>query len=158
MLLELVLATSFFAVVLFAVSGTLVSGIKERNESFADYTALTTVRSLTAQIQELANLPQDLAQLHGIGTLFKRFNGYTAAVAELTDGQLSVTCYADEANVPATLGGPQDLNADVDQDDDIATDADGLGMTILPLEITLTYTVGDGTRTLVVPRLITRTN
>ena len=76
---------------------------------------------------------------------------------ELTAGEISITCHANETAVPLALGGPQDLNFDGDAADDLASAQGGADLKLVPLTLTLTFESGGATHTLSLRRLIAQT-
>jgi prepilin-type N-terminal cleavage/methylation domain-containing protein len=154
-LVEVILALSIFTVFALAASITLLRGIEHRRTTFNEYRARSAVRSLIAQIQDTANRDHDSAAQEGIAFVYERYHGQTTTVPDLKSGTITVTCYADEATVPADLGGPQDLNFDGDAEDDLSGAPDDLRM--VPITLAMTYVEKDGSRSFTTHRLITKT-
>ena len=59
--------------------------------------------------------------------------------------------------MPSTLGGPQDLNYDGDSFDVLNNVSAGTDLKIVPVTLSLTYTVENVTQTMTIDRLITKT-
>ncbi len=156
-LVEVVMALAVFTMISLAVSMTLMRGIGYREQSFQMYRALNAVRNVVADIQDVANQPQDLAAQVGIGAVYARYDGTTVTIDDLPSGQVAIACFADEANVPAVFGGPQDLNYDNDAGDDLGNISNGSDLKLIPLTLTLTFDDGSGTQTMTVHRLVTKT-
>jgi hypothetical protein len=126
---------------------TLLAGSRAQDESESFSLALRAVRDVCAEIQEQANQPNNLPQFEGIGAVYVTHNGTTRNVAVLPAGSVTITCYADEATVPAVFGGPQDLNFDGDSNDNLAGQSNGSDMQLIPAEITVSFTDDRGTVT-----------
>ncbi len=156
-LVEVVIALAVFTMIALAVSMTLMRGIDHREQAFQMYRALNAVRNVISDIQEIANLPQDLVAGVGIGAIYDRYDGTTIAVTDLPSGQVAIDCFADEANVPAVFGGPQDLNFDNDVQDDLGNISNGTDLKLVPMTLTLTFVDGSFTQTMTAHRLITKT-
>ena len=142
-LVEITVAIVVFTVIAIPVSFTLVRGMAHRMHVFQQYLALSALRDLAAEIQETANSPLDLSQQMGIGAVFDKYDGQTFTAPALQNGQITVTCYADEVLVPAALGGPQDLNFDGDPDDDLGNQSNGTDLKLVPMILTITYDDGN---------------
>ncbi len=156
-LVEVVMALAVFTMISLAVSMTLVRGIDHREQSYQMYRALNAVRNVVAGIQDVANQPQDLAAQVGIGAVYNRYDGTTVTIDDLPSGEVAIDCFADEANVPAVFGGPQDLNFDNDAQDDLGNISNGSDLKLVPMTLTLTFVDGSVTQTMEVHRLITKT-
>ncbi len=157
-LVEVVMALAVFTMISLAVSMTLMRGIGYREQSFQMYRALNAVRNVVADIQDVANQPQDLTAAVGIGAVYARYDGTTVTIDDLPSGQVAIVCFADEANVPAVFGGPQDLNYDNDAQDDLGNISNGSDLKLVPMTLTLTFLDGSVTQTMTVHRLITKTS
>lgn len=156
-LIEVLVTVTVLTVVLLSTGMTLLRGYGQRRESFQAYLAANAVRDLMAEIQETANLDQDLGALEGIGAVYQRYHNQTFNVPSLPNGQIVVFCYANEATVPASLGGPQDLNFDGDAADDAGA-ASGTDLKLVPLRMTVTSEQDSQTLySMVVHRLVTQT-
>lgn len=156
-LVEVIVALAVFTVISLAVSMTLMRGIDHREQAFQRYRALNAIRNVVADIQNLANEPQDLVAGVGIGAVYARYDGATITIDDLPSGQVTIDCFADEANVPAVFGGPQDLNFDNDAQDDLGNISNGSDLKLVPMTLTLTFLDGSVTQTVTVHRLITKT-
>jgi len=149
-------ATALFVLVFLGVFMSMLHGMKQREESFLMYRAVSALRDKVAEIQYLANLPTDLQDGEGIRSIYSRFHDTTSPVADLPGGEIQITCYADENTVPNELGGPQDLNYDSDALDD-ATQSAGTDLNTVPMALSLTFVEQSVAHTVTVHRLITRT-
>ena len=160
-IVEVTFALGIFAILILSVSFTLISGIQHRRETFQSYQAMSAVRDMIAEIQQTANEPQDLTRSLGIGAVYSLFNAktypLTSTVQSLTTGDVSVTLYPNESAVPSALGGTQDLNYDGDKADNLGNASAGTDLKIVPAALTVTYTMGNTTRTMTIHRLITKT-
>ncbi len=145
-----------FTTLILSVFMTLLRGMEHREQSFDAYRAISALRDIVADVQETANLPQDLTANVGIGAIYLKYNGQTFAVPDVQSGQIIVTCYPNETAVPAILGGPQDLNFDGDANDDLGNASLGTDLKLVPMMLTLNYTTENIARTLVVHRLIAK--
>ena len=154
-IIELAVAINLLTIVILAVGVTITHGMKHCEESENSYQALISFKDLLAEIQEVANTPQDLSQEVGIGAVYQRYHG-----AEITMGDgttIQVTCYPDEATVPTSLGGRQDLNFDGDAADNLGNESKGVDLKLVPMEFEIAYDNGGWERSLRYFRLITRT-
>ena len=113
------------------------------------------IRNVVADIQDVANEPQDLVAGVGIGAVYGRYDGTTVAIDDLPSGQVTIECFADEPTVPAVFGGPRDLNFDNDAEDDNLSD--GTDLKLVPMRLTLTFVDESVTQTMIVHRFITKT-
>jgi Tfp pilus assembly protein PilV len=158
-LIEVTVALSLFLVLILSVFLTLMRGMEHRQQSLADYRAMSALRDMVADIQETANAPQDLTNALGIGAVFLKYNALTFPVSTLTSGQIAITCYPNEAAIPVELGGPQDLNFDGDPSDDLGNVSAGTDLKLVPMTLTLSYfnAPDNSTRTMTMYRLITKT-
>ncbi len=156
-LVEVVMALAVFTMISLAVSMTLMRGIGHREQSFQMYRALNAVRNVIADVQDVANQLQDLPAGVGIGAVYARYDGTTVTIDDLPSGQVAIVCFADEANVPAVFGGPQDLNYDNDAQDDLGNISNGSDLKLVPMTLTLTFVDGSVSQTMTVHRLITKT-
>jgi prepilin-type N-terminal cleavage/methylation domain-containing protein len=156
-LIELTVSLSLLVIVSLAASLTLVSGMKHRRESFQMYRARGAIRDLAAEIQETANLPQDLPNQEGIGAVYTKYNNQTFPIAALPAATITVQCFANEATVPANLGGPQDLNFDGDAQDNLGNQSAGSDMKLIPVTLTATFTEAGTTQQVVTQRLVAMT-
>lgn len=156
-LIELTVSLSLLVIVSLAASLTLVSGMKHRRESFQMYRARGAIRDLAAEIQETANLPQDLSNQEGIGAVYIKYNNQTFPIAALPAATITVQCFANEATVPANLGGPQDLNFDGDAQDNLGNQSAGSDMKLIPVTLTATFTEAGTTQQVVTQRLVAMT-
>ncbi|MBI4584669.1 MAG: prepilin-type N-terminal cleavage/methylation domain-containing protein [Planctomycetes bacterium] len=156
-LVEVTVALGIFSVLILSVGITLLRGMEHRRQAFLEYRGMESMRNLIAEIQETANLPQDLPALRGIGAVYMKYHDKTFAVPELPSGQIQVACAPNEAAVPAVLGGPQDLNFDGDAGDNLGNLSNGTDLRLVPMVLTLTFVEDGKTRTQTVHRLITQT-
>ena len=156
-LIELSVSMTIFVVVSVAVAFTLVRGMEHRRQTFDSYLAVNALRDKMAEIQDIANRPQDLTKKEGIGAVHARYQQQTFTIPEIDAGQISVACFVNETTVPAVLGGPQDLNYDGDAQDDHANQSNGSDLKLVPMTIAMTLGTGNTTRTLTIHRLITKT-
>ncbi len=156
-LVEVVVAMTIFAVFMLSTGATLMGGIAQRRHAYDTYEALTIARDFLSEVQEVANLPQDLTADEGIGSVYQVYQGATFPAPALPGGSITVQIHASEASVPTELGGPQDLNFDADDDDDLDSTAAGSDLRIVPMTITLTWGSGTEQTTLIMHRLVTNT-
>ena len=155
-ILEVTLAITMFVVVALGTGLVLMTGVSQRRQTFESYQALNTLRDLTAEMQETANLPQDLAAQEGIGALYAKYHGSSTTVPEVPNGQISVTIFPNETTVPTELGGRQDLNFDGD-DEDNHTASNGTDLLLVPIRLTMTLGQGNESQTTTIHRLLTQT-
>ena len=155
-LVEVAVSMGIFTTLILSVFMTLLRGMEHREQSFDAYRAISALRDIVADIQETANLPQDLTAGVGIGAIYLKYNGQTFAVPDVQSGQIIVACYPNETAVPAILGGPQDLNFDGDANDDLGNASLGTDLKLVPVTLTLGYTSDNVARTMVIHRLITK--
>lgn len=153
-LVEVVTAMFVFVVVAISVGSTLVHGVRAQATFNNRYLAMSEVRGLMADVQEIANLAQDLPAKEGVGAIYDRFNGATIPV---NGGQVLVTCYANEATIPTVLGGPQDLNFDGDNADDLGNQSNGSDLKLIPMQFSVTFDAGGYTDTFEIYRLVAKT-
>ncbi len=146
-LVEVTIALALFATALLTTGLTLLQGSRSLDESESFSLALRAVRDVCAEIQEQANLPNNLPLFEGIGAVYSSHNGETRTITALPAGTISITCYADEPTIPAVLGGPQDLNFDGDSNDNLGGQANGSDLQLVPVEITVSFTDDRGTVT-----------
>ena len=156
-LVELAVAGVILVVLTLAVGTTLVQGIKQRRESLGSFQSLIGVRDVLAEIQETANLPQDLTVQKGIGAIYQKYHGTTIPVPDLPSGEVTITCFPNEAQVPAILGGPQDLNFDGDAADNLGIQSNGSDLKLIPMFLDVTFDGGGFQQLFTVHRLVTRT-
>lgn len=156
-LIEIVFAAAIFATALMTTGLTLLQGARSQDESDSFTRAVRSVRDVCAEIQEQANLPQNLPLYQGIGAIYAAHHGTTRTIADLPNGTVTITCFANEATVPAILGGPQDMNFDGDDDDNLGGAANGTDMQIVPMVITVSFTDERGTVTQTYHRRFTQT-
>lgn len=156
-LVEVVVALGLFSVLILSVGYALARGIEHRQESLETYQAMSEIRDFIAEVQETANLPQNITAQVGVGALYSKYNSVTRAVTELPSGQIQTTIFANETSVPAAFGGPQDLNFDGDALDVLGSLAAGSDLKLVPMTITLSFTEKGVARTLSVDRLFTKT-
>jgi Tfp pilus assembly protein PilV len=156
-MVEVVVSLTIFAVLILAVSVTLVRGMEHRRQTFEDYGAMCAARGILAEIQDTANMTQDLSAQQGIGAVFAKYNGQTFPCASLPTGQITVTCHASEVSLSSVFGGAQDLNLDGDAQDVLGGLDAGTDLKLIPVTVVVSYFGDRGTRTLTVNRLITRT-
>lgn len=156
-LIEVAASLSLFLIMIVSVFSTLLHGMEHRRFTLETYRAMSALRDMVASVQETANQPQDLSKNAGIGAVFTKYNGKSISATGLSSAQIAVTCYADETSVPSTLGGPQDLNYDGDSYDVLNNVSAGTDLKIVPVRLTLTYTVENVTQTMTIDRLITKT-
>ena len=156
-LLDVVMAIGVFSIISTSVFLSLITGMDHRRQSFQVYRALNVLRDKVAEVQDVANLPQDLAAQEGIGAIYARYHSTTVTAPDLPSGQVSITCFPNEATVPAALGGPQDLNFDGDDDDDLGNMSNGTDLRLVPMTITVSFTEDGVTQTRTANHLITKT-
>ncbi len=155
-LVELTMAVSLFIIVAVSAYFSLMHTVQHSDESFDDYVALVALRDLAADIQETANRDQDLVAGVGIGAVYDTYHDQKFTSTVLDNATISVICHANEAFVPDSLGGPQDLNFDGDSQDDLGNQSNGSDLLLVPMELTITYG-RDVTRTKSIKRLIAQT-
>ncbi len=144
-ILEVVIAATILTTAIMTAGLTVLMGMRSQDESEEGSAALRAVRDICAEIQEQANEDQDLTAFEGIGAIYTIYDGLTRTVADLPQGRISVTIYANEATVPSDLGGPQDLNFDGDLNDNLGGQSNGSDLQMIPAEITDSYTDERGT-------------
>ncbi len=154
-LVEVAVSLSVFTIIAVPVAITLLRSMEYDGQSHQMYLATSALRDRIADVQETANLAQNLVAEEGIGAVYDKYDGQTFTVAALPSGQISFECYADEAAVPVSLGGPQDLNFDGDATDNLT--AVGFDLRLVPMVLTLTFAAGGGSQTIIMHRLITQT-
>lgn len=155
-LVEVATSLTVLSIIVVSMGMSVMAGIDQRREALENYRALTSLRDLAAEIQGIANLDQDLASQEGIGAIYSRYDGQTVTVPGITNGQITITCYPNEATVPTDLGGPQDLNFDGDDDDNLGNVSAGTDLKLVPMTLRITF--GDASdRTVDLHRLITVT-
>lgn len=156
-LIEILVAVGIFAFVAMGSAITVLKSAQYRRQTFEMYLLTSGLRDLTAEMQDVANRPENMSADEGIGGIFHRYNGVTFPIPNLPSGQIAVICESDEATVPAELGGPQDLNFDGDALDDLGGIAAGLDLKLVPVTLTASYDDDGVTVTRVIHRLVTRT-
>lgn len=156
-LVELSVSLVIFSFIVLSVGITLLTGFSQRRESFESYRAMNALRNRIARIQEDANFASDLSKQVGIASIYSKFDGSTLNVKGVPGGKLSIECFANEATVPAILGGPQDLNFDGDAADDLGNVSNGTDLKLIPMTFVLTYDVNGETHSVTAHRLITTT-
>lgn len=157
-LVEVAMAVTLFALISVSVTMTIARGIQHRQHSFQRYQALSALRDVLAEVQETANLPQDLTVPQGIGAVYMKYHGQTIPEPTVPGGQITVTCYADETSVPVILGGPQDLNFDGDALDNLANASNGTDLKLVPMALTIQFGEGVEAQSLTVHRLVCKTS
>lgn len=156
-LIEILVAVGIFAFVAMGSAITVMKSAQYRRQTFEMYLLTSALRDLTAEMQEMANRPESFTADEGIGGIYSRYSGTTFSIPSLPSGQISVTCFADEASVPAEFGGAQDLNFDGDALDDHGGIAAGSDLKLVPVTLTGSYDSDGVTVTRVIDRLIART-
>ncbi len=156
-LIELTVAAGVLSFIIVAAGMTLFRGVGQREGSFENYRAVGQLRNFVAEVQQTANFPNDLTQQEGVGALYAKYHDQTFTVPELPSGQIMVFVFANEATVPAILGGPQDLNFDGDAADDLGNVSVGSDLKLVPMRITLNYGDGNSPQTTTSFRLFTNT-
>lgn len=154
-LVETTIALFVFTMISLAVSMTLMRGIEHRDQSFQMYRAMNGLRNVLADVQDVANQPQDLVAGVGIGAVYRRYHGATLAIDDLPSGRVTIECFPDEPSVPDAFGGPRDLNFDNDAED--VNLSDGTDLKLVPMRLTLTFVEETVTQTITVHRFITKT-
>ncbi|MGE3166178.1 MAG: prepilin-type N-terminal cleavage/methylation domain-containing protein [Planctomycetota bacterium] len=155
-LIELSVSLTVLSVVVVSTGMTLTSGIRERQESLDDLRALSAVRTLIAEIQEVTNGVPDPTQNTGPGAIFGLYDGQSLTIDGLDGATIDVSCFADETAVPAELGGPQDLNFDGDAQDQLDNQSNGTDLKAVPTVMTVSF--GDaGEHAHTIYRTFTRT-
>ncbi|MFN0058367.1 MAG: prepilin-type N-terminal cleavage/methylation domain-containing protein [Planctomycetota bacterium] len=157
-LIEVTVALTVLALILMTSGGTILAGMNQRRECFQSYQAMSAVRDLVAEMQDVANLPQDLLNGEGIGAIFGRYTAQSVSVTTLNSANIAVTCHPNETTVPAELGGPQDLNFDGDALDDLGNLSAGTDLKIVPMTLTVTFGAGSAARSMTFHRLIAQTS
>lgn len=156
-LLELTFALSILSVVMIASGSSVVTSIRDRRESSDNYAAINAARDLISEIQSVANVDTDLSAQVGIGSIFARYHNSTQTLPNLANGSITVTCFANEPSVPNDLGGPQDLNFDADDSDNLSSIGASSDLKVVPMVVTVSYGETTPLRTLTLRRLIART-
>jgi prepilin-type N-terminal cleavage/methylation domain-containing protein len=156
-LIELTVSVTIFALALMSTGLTLLHGVRHQDETVISSNAVRAVRDFFAEVQEIANQPQDLGTYQGISAIYEVYNGMVRTVPELPGGTISIIVYSNETNVPAVLGGPQDMNFDGDAGDNFGGVAAGTDMQIVPIALTITYTDERGPTTATYYRRIAQT-
>ncbi len=152
-LVEVIVALSIFTIISLAVSLTLLRGMEQRRDSFDLYRAHSALRDKVAEIQDVANRPLNMVAKEGIGAIYARYHNTICTVPDLHSGQILITCFSNETTVPSFLGGPQDMNFDGDAQDNLTGD----DMRIVPMELSITFSDGEHSRSITTHRLITKT-
>ena len=155
--MELTVAVTLFTVVTSAVAITMTGGVRARRQSFESYRSITTLRDLLAEIQNTANLPQDLVKDEGIGAVYGKYHDSVRTITTVPQGSVTITCFPTESTVPAVLGGPQDLNFDGDAEDDHGNISNGTDLKVVPVRLTMTFGEGNMSQTITIHRLVTKT-
>lgn len=165
-LIEVTISFAMFVVMVLAVSMTLVAGMRQRRATFEWYQAMRSARDMVAEIQHNANADQDLTVSLGVGATYVKYNAQTTVstinkmIGETPTTEcnsVAVAVYPDETSVMSKLGGAQDLNFDGDAADNLGNAGAGTDLKLVPMEVIVTYTEANQTRTLTVPRLVTKT-
>ena len=154
-LIEILVALSVFIFITLGVNTALLLGMKQREEAFNYYRAISAMRGKIAEIQEVANLDTNLALQEGVGSLHARYSNKMATVANVPGGKITTVCFPNETTVPAAFGGPQDLNFDGDASDDLTAVA--FDLRLVPMSITLSFTSEGNNQFMTTHRLFTRT-
>ena len=154
-LVEVMVSLGVFTMILLASGMTLVHGMKHQEDSSQTYRAMNGLCDLLAEIQETANLPGSVSSQQGIGAIYDRYHGQAFPVPDLPSGQILVTCFADEATLPAALGGPHDLDFDGDAGDNLVFASSELKL--VPMTLTLTFVQAGASQAMTIHRLVTRT-
>lgn len=156
-LVEVAIALSVVTVVATAALSTTLAGMQHRRQSSAVYDAVSALRDLAAEMQEIANLPEDVVNGAGVGALYTVYGGLSRSVPDLEAGQITITCFANETAVPALFGGPQDLNFDGDAGDDLTSLVGAVDLRLVPATLVCTFTDAGATHTVTLDRLFANT-
>jgi len=156
-LLEVAMALTLLTVIGLTAHTAILRSRQVQASSFDSFVAPSVLRDKVAEIQSIANEPQDLANLVGIGSVFAQFDGQSTDVPVLPSGTITVTCFPNESKVPDELGGPQDLNFDGDAYDDLGNQSKGTDLKLVPLELVVEFDAGQYTRSVSLYRLIGKT-
>ncbi|MFN0058831.1 MAG: hypothetical protein ACKVX7_10280 [Planctomycetota bacterium] len=131
--------------------------MKLRRDLFQYNQAISSLRDLVAEIQGVANQPDDPVAQEGIGAVYALYHNRSFVADGLTNGVILVTCHADERNVPAVLGGPKDLNYDSDAEDDLGDVLASTDLKLVPVTLTVTFGTGSEMKSLSIHRLFSQT-
>ena len=156
-LLEITAGLVLLSVMVMSYGMTLVHGVEQRRETMIVHQAMVILRDVVAEIQDVANRDPDFTTGDGVTALYSEYNGQTLTDLALRGVEIDIVVYADEANVPLELGGPQDLNLDGDSADDLGNESNGTDLLVVPMEFTLVYQESGFQYTLTRYRLFTRT-
>jgi Tfp pilus assembly protein PilV len=156
-LIEAALAGLIMATFVLAAGMTLGHGVFHRRESLKSYEALVSLRNFVAEVQAVANMPENMTAGTGVTSIYNTYHAQTFSAAGIPDGQITVTCFADEATVPPELGGPQDLNFDGDAQDNLGGLGKGTDMKLVPMRFVLDFGPYGAEQTIVVHRLVAKT-
>jgi hypothetical protein len=83
-LVEATLSIAVFSLFAIPVLVTLMHGVRQSRESFEAYRAAVALRDKVAEIQDVANQPDDLVNQLGIAAIYSRYNGQSLTVPGVT--------------------------------------------------------------------------
>lgn len=126
-----------FVAIVIAVAG--MESFERRQASAQVYFTQSLLGEMLEEIQEVADAPAHAGRKMGIGAVCDRYDGRKFFPAELPGARILVKCYRNEATVPESLGGPQDLNLDGDVIDDFSPRTSGTKLRVVPIELNLYY-------------------
>jgi len=156
-MVEVAVSMGVLIVVLLSTGFGLMRSYAFRTESFDAYRAMVLTRDMIADAQERANLPQDLVNDEGIGAMYAYYNLREFPLIEMPGTTVRVSVFADEAGVPAELGGPQDLNYDGDSQDDLSNASNGTDLKTVPMRFELLTSASAPAVSMTIYRLVTTT-
>lgn len=119
----------------------VASGMGFQRDLLDEHQVTHAIENQLAEIQDIANRTEDLVAQEGVSALMQRYDGQVIAIPGVPNGQIAITVFADEAAVPAILGGPQDLNFDGDAADNLGNESLGTDLKLVPMVLNVTYGV-----------------
>ena len=137
LMVELVVALSILSIGLLAFLGSFMS----------NFNAVSDVQDLDEAHVAFENATELLSR-HTFANIYDDYHNQTISVPELEApgggaASITVTCFLDENNIPAQCGPVTDLDGDDTTDTVVASNA----CDILPVRLSLTYVIPDGTIT-----------
>lgn len=136
---EVVVAMTLLGLIALGGGVAVASGMGYQRDLLDEHQVIHAIENQLAEIQDIANRTEDLGAQEGISAIMSRFDGQVITIPGVPNGQISLTCFANEATVPAILGGPQDLNFDGDAADDLGNASLGTDLKLVPMVINVTY-------------------
>ena len=136
---EVVVAMTLLGLISLGGGVAVATGMSYQRDLLDEHQVIHAIENQLAEIQDVANRTDDLAAQEGISAIMARYDGQVIPIPGVTNGQISLTVFANEASVPAELGGPQDLNFDGDAADDLGNQSQGTDLKLVPLVVSVTY-------------------